>query len=597
MDTAPDGYILAGTLAEIAAKGRVVVKGRRCPILVVHEGGRLHALDNRCPHMGFPLHRGSLADGILTCHWHHARFDLASGGAFDPWADDVPKVDVRVADGRVWVAPDCAIADAARHWRRRLADGLEHDLGLVVAKAVLGALDAGLSPKDLVADAVLFGARARDGFASGLATLTAMANVLPELPEEERFLALYQGIRSVAADCDGEPPRRRRRPLADAGLAADQLERWLRHWTRVRHREGAERTLLSAVAAGLRPARLAGMLLAACTERAYADEGHALDFVNKAFEVLDIIGWEHAADVLPTVVAETVAARGGEETNAWRTPEDLVGLLDDAARELPAPAAAARGRFSDHAALACGLLADDPRTIVAALGEAVRAGAAPADLGRALAYAAAVRLAKFGTSNEVSDWDTAHHVFTHCNALHRLLRRAEGDGAAVSWERVRGVYQGALALYLTRYLNVPPAGIPGEAGDRLDDLPADAGTLTAALLDSFDRQSQVEPAARLVARYLALGHPAQGLIATLARALLREDAGFHAFQAFEAGVCQFREWGDGREGRHVLIAVARFLAAHSPTERSRYQTADIARRLFRGGALHGEGEEAATAPG
>ena len=37
----------------------------------------------------------------------------------------------------------------------------------------------------------------------------------------------------------------------------------------------------------------------------------------------------------------------------------------------------------------------------------------------------------------------------------------------------------------------------------------------------------------------------------------------------EAGVRQFREWGNGAAGRHILIAVARYLAAHSPTERAR----------------------------
>src|SRR3954465_13719939 len=42
------------------------------------------------------------------------------------------------------------------------------------------------------------------------------------------------------------------------------------------------------------------------------------------------------------------------------------------------------------------------------------------------------------------------------------------------------------------------------------------------------RQRQVDTAARLVARHLTLGHPPAALIATLAHALLREDAGFHA---------------------------------------------------------------------
>jgi hypothetical protein len=74
----------------------------------------------------------------------------------------------------------------------------------------------------------------------------------------------------------------------------------------------------------------------------------------------------------------------------------------------------------------------------------------------------------------------------------------------------------------------------------------------------------------------------QALIVTLARALLREDAGFHAYQALDAGV------GNTDEGRHILIAVAHYLAAHSPTERAELQTTEIARRLMRGGELHSE---------
>src|SRR5215203_4753052 len=54
------------------------------------------------------------------------------------------------------------------------------------------------------------------------------------------------------------------------------------------------------------------------------------------------------------------------------------------------------------------------------------------------------------------------------------------------------------------------------------------------------------------------------------------------YQMFEAGVRQFAEWGDAAQGRHILIAVARYLAAHAPTERSALQTAEIARRLMRG---------------
>jgi hypothetical protein len=346
--------------------------------------------------------------------------------------------------------------------------------------------------------------------------------------------------------------------------------------------------LLTAIAADLSPAVLADALLAADTERAFADTGHSLDFINKAFECLDLIGWEHAPAVLPTVVGQMVAARGAEESTAWRQPIDLVALCEEAASQLPELLAASRAvdRWSDHAALARELLGDDAARIVDAIKAALRAGAAPADLGRSLAYAAALRVARFGNANEHGDWETAHHVFTYANAVHQMLKRiatADTDSHAV-----RAVLHGAMALYLARYLNVPPARMPGEGGEQLDDLPADAETIRAVLLDAFDRQRQVDLAARLVARHLTLGHPPQALIATLARAVLREDAGFHAYQMLEAGVRQFTAWGDTDEGRHILIAVARYLAAHSPTERAALQTADIARRLMRGGELHQE---------
>jgi nitrite reductase/ring-hydroxylating ferredoxin subunit len=585
-------FVHAGSLEELKAKGRLVVRGPHRPILVVHDRGRVFALDNRCPHMGFPLERGSVEDGILTCHWHHARFDLASGCTFDLWADDVPTCPVEVRGADVWVKPTFGHPDPAAHWRDRLNDGLAHDLGLVIAKAVHGELASGVPPADVVRQIVLYGAHNRDGWGVGLTILTALANLLPVLPEDETYLALFHGARRVAVDCDGQAPRQERAPLASRPDLAT-LERWLRRWSAVRHREAAERTVLTAIASGATPAELASLLLAAETDRAFADSGHSLDFINKAFECLDVVGWEHAAAVLPTVVGQMVGARGAEETTAWRQPTDLAALCQTTATELAGLFTDTRGaeRWSDHAALARTLLGDDPVAIVDALKAAARAGAARGDLGRALGYAAALRVAHFGTANEHSDWETAHHVFTYANAVHQMVKRigtadAGADGAGGHAAAARSLLHGAMALYLARYLNVPPARIPGDGGEALDDLPSDVDALRAALLDAFDRQRQVDLAARLVARHLTLGHPPRALIATLGRTLLREDAGFHAYQMLEAGVRQFEEWGNTAEGRHILIAVARYLAAHSPTERAALQTADIARRLMRGGELH-----------
>src|SRR5712692_4794939 len=100
----PERLVRAASLAELRVAGRLV--------------------DHRCPHMGFPLHRGTLCDGILTCHWHHARFDLGTGGTFDQWADDLRRFPVEL-DGDDVLIDLSPSNDPVAHQRKRLRDGLE----------------------------------------------------------------------------------------------------------------------------------------------------------------------------------------------------------------------------------------------------------------------------------------------------------------------------------------------------------------------------------------------------------------------------------------------------------------------------------------
>src|SRR6478735_5972783 len=169
-----------------------------------------------------------------------------------------------------------------------------------------------------------------------------------------------------------------------------------------------------------------------------------------------------------------VAARGAEESTAWRQPVDLIALCTEVAAELPGrllpgPTCTA-GQITRH--LLGRFSADDPMAIMDALKAAIRAGAVANDLGRSLAYAAALRLARFGTANEHADWETAHHVFTYANAIHQAVKRIGTVHRDGHIQAVRGVLHGAMALYLARYLNVPPARVPGDGGEPLDDLPA-----------------------------------------------------------------------------------------------------------------------------
>jgi nitrite reductase/ring-hydroxylating ferredoxin subunit len=590
MDIIHTPFVRVGPLSELRRLGSKVVSSPGGPVLVIADGKDVIALDNRCPHMGFPLHRGSIEDGILTCHWHHARFDLRTGCTFDLWADDVPTRAVRIVDGEVSVAAHAEPRDEAGHWRHRLGHGLAHNIRLIIAKAVIGARAAGVSSADLVRQAMLFGACNRPKWGSGLTTLIALANLLPGLDDHDRGVALIEGIGAVAEDCEGEPPFIDGEPLAGAP-PLNTLARWFRQWVRVRHTSAAERTLRTAIDAGVSPGWLAATLLVAATDRYFADGGHALDFLNKAFEGLDLIGWQHAAQVLSTIVPVLTESRGREEADNWRHPVDLIALAEESQPRISDAlerGRSARGRWNSHAGLAQDFLGDDPNAILDSLIAAVSDGAAPADVARAVALAGARRIAYFGTNNEQSDWDVAHHTFSYANATYRLLERADEGDAATEALGLRAAVHGALAVYLNRYLNVPPARLPRD--EDLTDPPQSTGELRSLLLDAYDRQHQVEAAARLAARYLAVDESGRDLVAALGHALLREDAGFHMVLNLEAAVRQFQAWHAEPEAASTLIGAARYLGAHSPTRRAKYQVAEVARRLMSGSIVSEDAE-------
>jgi nitrite reductase/ring-hydroxylating ferredoxin subunit len=595
------GWVRVATLADFEATDRKVVSAGDRPVLLLRYDGRFYAVDNRCPHMGFPLDRGTVRDCILTCHWHHARFDLASGGTFDQWADDVRAYPLELRGDELWIdlAPR---RDPRVHQARRLRDGLERDLRLVVAKATIALLDGQGDPREPFRAGLEFGTRYRAaGWGQGLTMHTCFMNMLPHLRPEDRALALFQGLDAVSADTAMSAPRFAIAPLPGAAADLPTLKRWFRSFVEVRDDEGAERCLATAVRAGATGAELADMLFAAITDHRYIQVGHPADFANKALEALDIAGPELAEPVITSLAGGIARASRMEESNAWRNPVDLVALLEAAFEALPGVVAAGaearreggRARPTGRAELAWQLLSDDPQANVAALLAALRAGATAAEVAGAVSYAAALRIARFHTANEFGDWDTVLHTFTFANAIEHAIRRVTGareDRAApgaTPEERalplLRGVFDAAMSVYLDRFLNVPPARLPQPGPQDVPDEPP-----LDALLALLDRQQQVNPAGELVARYLAAPGNAAAVRAALGAALLREDRDFHTVQCVEAAFAQHALLRGTPEAAHPLIAAARYLAAHAPTVRAAGQTFQIAERLHRGENLFEE---------
>jgi hypothetical protein len=467
--------------------------------------------------------------------------------------------------------------------RRRLRDGLEQGISLVLAKATLGLMEGDVA-EDVVRTALEFGTTYRDeGWGSGLTVLVAMANLLPHLDPADRPLALVQALVFVSRDTSGHGPRFPEPALGGGGHDVERVAGWYRRFVETRSSDAAERALATAVAEG-DLAAVERMMFAAVTDHVFIDEGHTLDFTNKAFEAVSLVGPDDAS-IVTSLVRQTCAADRSEESGEWNHPHDLVALVDQAVGELPvALAAGAPGDPSsvDVSKLGWAILDEDPELVVGAVLDAVRAGATAEQLGRALAYGAAMRITRFHLNNDPGDWNSVHHAFTTANGLHQALVRQSAAGP-VRPELLRGVVHGALRVYLDRFLNVPAARLPNATSGTLEDLGR-----------CWDVQGEVDAAGNAAYGFLRVGGSREALIAALGHALVVEDAGFHWFQVVEAGARQAMAWPEGSEESALILAgVARFLAAHTPTRRELATVVRTAARLRRGEALYADEDDAA----
>ena len=576
MATMTSDFVQCARVEDIPEGEIIAVNIEGNSIALANSEGTIRAVDNRCPHMGYPLNRGTIHNGILICHWHHARFDLASGCTFDPWADDVHSYPIEVQDGNVYVNVHTNGSDPTSRWKKRLHEGLEQNIKLILAKAVIALRSLQTSSDDIVEVGALYGARGRRaGWGPGMTILTCMANVASKLTDADRVFALYQGLLHVSQETSSSAPRVILTPLETEEHSLERLKEWFRYFIEVRNADGAERTLLTTISLGATPAQVCDMMVAAATDHFYRNGGHTIDFINKGFELLDRIGWDKAGEILPTLVGGLASSSRSEEENRWQSPIDFVSLLDETFEELETLAKIGEGKqWAGAEELTEALAGDDPYATVNALKEALKEGATLVELTQTFAYATALRIARFHTKNEFGDWIAVLHTYTYANALHQCAKRAP------SLELARGIFHGAVATYFDRWFNMPAARLPQHRRDT-ENLPTDADELLDGFVSLLNMQAKADEGGMYVYRYLSLGHPREALLQRLGHILLREDAEFHSFQMLEAAFQEAEELDEER-AQMTLVAAGRYLAAHAPTARALRQTANLALRLHRG---------------
>ena len=88
---------------ELRERDRTTVKHGKKQIALFAVGDQIYAIDNRCPHEGYPLGEGAIDEAcLLTCAWHNWKFDLRTGdNVFG--MDDVRAYATKVEEGQIWI--------------------------------------------------------------------------------------------------------------------------------------------------------------------------------------------------------------------------------------------------------------------------------------------------------------------------------------------------------------------------------------------------------------------------------------------------------------------------------------------------------------
>jgi nitrite reductase/ring-hydroxylating ferredoxin subunit len=531
-------------------------------IALFRTSGGVFASDNRCPHQGYALVRGDVKDGVLTCAWHNWKFELGTGTC-QYGGENIRTYPVQIRDGQVLVDVADPSAETIRPDLFRSLNAAMGDLDVGrMARDTMRLQRIGTPLADVVREGVRYAApRAEYGWDHSLATLADCLRMSEFFEESLRALPVIQGL-SVAADDQVRRPVRGRPdpvdPVAAYGSIASALTAYpvLVDAEQAVEAEGLFRGL---IAAGVTPAVLRHTLLTAVTDHFLA-YGHSMIFVQKAFELLDGIGWSEADAVLSPLVPEMVLGTRYDKLpymrtflRAWEGAEpdlELLARLGSSGRGTGVGA----GGF-DQLGYRRALTDGSPQDAVAALVAALESGAAVTAVIDATGRAAAERLARFDIELDLDDtndwgWLDVTHTLTYLNALRWAW------SADPSPQVLRGLFHAAWFVQWTGQFDERNTG-PGR-GRPQPHLTQDATEVHRAIV-----RRDPDAAVALVDGY-------SGPRAELERSLIRAAAEDHStapimvahvVKTARAAVEESRALGAGPGSSEPMAAAARFLAS------------------------------------
>ncbi len=529
-------WIRAGSTADLspgAARAVKIDEGRS--IALFNVDGRIHATDNQCPHMGFPLTRGVVKDGILTCDWHGRSFDLEGGGCFNYECDDLETFPVDIRGDEIWVRAGDATYKRRDQHLQLLWEGLLSGDSWTISKAAALLLSGGVSEHDIVQLILrhlgrhVASEQDAGGGGSIVSRLISGLEVGKRYDGEDRLMALSLAGRAAS----GRASERLEVITLPPPVTWDQIDQWVRLFSRNMQDFRIERCLHTARENGHEDHIF--KLLFEC-----AVAPHFLGFARNVTElgdlarVVDSFGWAEASELVCNLGAKMVG-RGRDEPERFH--RDAVRLLGEMAPALEAHDYARNTRNDyDEDALVDALLRVDIETSFEALNRALKDGVAIDRLVTTFVLLAADRMARTPV-NVDAGWGPLSTEFKLAASLRHVL--AYGSPAAAA----KGLFHAAWQIFDNRWINIPARSLSEPLASHPSDAP-DAASASAGIVDSI-KSLNIHGVGDQVLGYLNSGHDGSELLKEIGRAILWDDTNMELLPTLRVA---FNEWERGANG-------------------------------------------------
>ena len=551
MSNTQSNFVKVADLKDVPEGTPKAVKVEGRSIALFQHQGSVYATDNQCPHMGYPLTRGRVRNGVLTCDWHGWSYDMKGGGCFTGGCDDLDTFPVEVRDSAVYIDVRSGGSKRKDAHLLLLKEGLLSEDNWTLSKAIAITLAKGVSEQDTLNRVVQHlgrhiatGRGANEG-GRELAMVVNGVKVARHYEPDDRLIPLMMAATGASGRAGDRPAVQ---PLPPP-VTWDKLEQWIRVFSADKTWEGIEKCLITARRLGGHDERIVPMLYERALEPFFLGHSENLPLMGYLAELLEEFGWEQAEELVCNLAAKILGRERGapEELRlaAIKMFEPIHTLIEELASTSPGDQVAAY----DEEALAKGLVSGDLTQAFNAISDALRARVDIDRIVTTMVLLAADRMARTPV-NLNPGWGSLRQELILVSSVRTALRYG---GFRVG---AKALYHAAWQFFSDRWLNITPRSLTEPLSAAKSDA-SNEDTALRTVLDSIET-IQVREVGRQTREYLNAGFSGDRLLSEMGQSILRDDNGWNLVHGLRV---VFDEWKlcEGHPARNqLLIGLARW---------------------------------------